>query len=66
MYKKYYGYGCERLMNAELWSYPDPKSVRITLTCWLREHNIPYSDDMDNEELRQLYIDVETGRYPYK
>lgn len=49
-------------MNAELLSRPDPKSVKITLTSWLRRHNIPYSEDMDNEELRQLYIDVETGK----
>lgn len=48
--------------NAELWSYPDEKSTRITLTCWLRNHNIPYSEDMTNEELRQLYIDAELGR----
>ena len=32
-------------MNAELWSYPAEKSVHIKLTCWLREHNIPYSED---------------------
>lgn len=49
--------------NAELWSYPDEKSVRRTLTNWLRTHNIPYNEDMNNEELRQLYIDVETGKY---
>lgn len=53
-------------MNAELWSYPDPKSIRITLTSWLRDHSIPYSEDMDNEDLRQLYIAVETGRYSNK
>lgn len=50
-------------MNAELLSRPDPKSIRITLTSWLRHHNIPFEDTMDNEELRQLYIAVETGRY---
>lgn len=53
-------------MNTELLSGPDPKSIRITLTSWLRWHNIPYSEDMDNEELRQLYIDVETGKYSDK
>ena len=51
--------------NAELWSYPDEKSVRRTLTCWLREHDIPYNDKMTNEELRQLYVDVECGRYKH-
>lgn len=50
-------------MNAELLSRPDPKSVRITLTSWLRFHNIKYDENMTNEELRQLYIAVETGKY---
>lgn len=49
--------------NAELWSLPGYENERRTLECWLRDHNISHSDDMDNEELRQLYIDVETGRY---
>lgn len=49
--------------NAELWARPDPESQRIALTCWLRTHGIPYSEDMDNEELRQLYISVEIGKY---
>ena len=48
--------------NAELWSYPDEKSQRITLECWLQHHTIQYDSDMTNEELRQLYIDVECGR----
>lgn len=48
--------------NAELWSYPDEKSQRITLECWLQHHNIQYDSDMTNEELRQLYIDAECGR----
>ena len=48
--------------NAELWSQPDEKSQRITLECWLQHHNIQYDSDMTNEELRQLYIDVECGR----
>ena len=50
-------------MNAELQSYPDEKSIRITLTYWLKEHNIPYSEDISNEELRELYVAVETGKY---
>ena len=49
--------------NAELWSLVGPENERRTLECWLREHNIPYSEEMDNEELRQLYIDVECGKY---
>ena len=49
-------------MNAELWSYPDEKSIHITLTCWLKEHNILYSEDMSNDELRELYVAVETGK----
>lgn len=48
--------------NAELWSRPDEKSQRITLTCWLRDHNVEYNEDMTTEELRQLYIGKETGR----
>jgi hypothetical protein len=50
-------------MNAELLSRPDEKSQRITLKSWLKFHNIPYRDDMLTEELRQLYIAVETGAY---
>lgn len=49
--------------NAELWSWPGYENERRTLINWLRSHNIPHSDDMNNEELRQLYIDVETSRY---
>lgn len=48
--------------NAELWSYPDERSVRRTLTCWLRESNIPYNNEMTNEELRQLYINAECSK----
>ena len=48
--------------NAELWSYPDEHSKRVTLTCWLREHNVEFDEDMTVEELRQLYIAKETGR----
>ena len=50
-------------MNAELLSRPDEQSQRITLKSWLRFNNIPYRDDMLMEELRQLYISVETGSY---
>ena len=48
--------------NAELLSFTDDKSIRITLTSWLRHHNISYNDNMSNEELRQLYVDAECGR----
>ena len=48
--------------NAELWSRLDEKSQRITLTCWLREHNVKYDDNMTIEELRELYIGKEIGR----
>ena len=50
-------------MNAELWSYSNEKSIHITLTCWLKEPSIPYSEDMSNDELRELYVAVETGKY---
>lgn len=49
--------------NAELWSWPGYENERRTLINWLRSHNISYSEEMDNEELRQLYIDVECGKY---
>ena len=49
--------------NAELWSRPGYENERRTLKNWLRDHNIPYSEEMNNEELRQLYIDVECGKY---
>lgn len=49
--------------NAELLSYPDDYSIRIKLCSWLNTHHIPYDDEMSNEELRQLYIDVECGKY---
>ena len=50
-------------MNAELWSYPDEESRRRTLKSWLRDHNIPFNEELETEELRQLDISVETGRY---
>lgn len=50
-------------MNAELWSYPDEESSKRTLKSWLRDHNIPFNEELETEELRQLYIDVETGKY---
>ena len=49
-------------MNAELWSYPDEHSQYIKLTSWLKNNNISYTEDMTIEELRQLYIDAETGK----
>ena len=48
--------------NAELWSYPDEKSVRITLTSWLRWHKIKYNENMSNEELRPLYVNAECSK----
>ena len=51
------------IMNAELWSYPDEESCRRTLKSWLRDHNIPFNEELETEELRQLYVSVETGRY---
>ena len=49
--------------NAELWSYPDEKSQRITVTCWLRSHNIEFDEEESTEELVQLYRDIECGKY---
>ena len=49
--------------NAELYSYPDEASIRRTLINWLREHNIDFDATMKTEELRQLYIDIECGKY---
>lgn len=47
--------------NAELWSRPDEKSIRITLECYLKSHSISFDEFMSIEELRQLYIKNETG-----
>lgn len=33
---------------------------RMTLTSWLRGHNIKFNERADTEELRQLYIKAET------
>lgn len=49
-------------MNAELWSYPDENSIRRTLKSWLRDHNIIFNEELETEELRQLYVDIETGK----
>lgn len=49
-------------MNVELWSYPNEHSQYIKLTSWLKNNNISYTEDMTIEELRQLYIDAETGK----
>lgn len=48
--------------NAELYSRCDEKSIRITLINYLRSHKVDYSQDMTNEELRQLYINKEIGK----
>lgn len=49
--------------NAELWSYPDGESQRITVTCWLRSHNIEFDEEKSTEELIQLYRDIECSKY---
>ena len=49
-------------MNAELLSYTDEESMRITLSSWLCYNDIDYDENMTTEELRQLYIDAETGK----
>ena len=45
--------------NAELWSYPDEKSQRITVTAWLRDHNIEFDHNEPLEDLIRLYRDIE-------
>ena len=65
MFTKYIGYGCEILMNAELWSRPG--NERNTLLSWFKFNNVNLNDIYEDinvistEELRQLYIDIETG-----
>lgn len=49
-------------MNAELWSRVDEKSIRITLKDFLDSHQVNYTNDMSNEELRQLYVNYEQGK----
>lgn len=49
--------------NAELLSRPDEYSMRITVTSWLRHHNIEFSEDETTEDLIQLYRDIECGKY---
>lgn len=44
--------------NAELWSRIG--NERMLLKNWLRIHNVEFDDEMDTEELRQLYISEET------
>lgn len=52
-------------MNAELWSRPG--NERNTLLSWFRFNNVNLNDIYEDinvistEELRQLYIDIETG-----
>ena len=52
-------------MNAELWSRPG--NERNTLLSWFRFNNINLNniyedvDSVSTEELRQLYIHIETG-----
>ena len=65
MLRKYIRYGCEILMNAELWSRPG--NERNTLLSWFKFNSIDINkiyEDVNNistEELRQLYIHMETG-----
>lgn len=52
-------------MNAELWSRPG--NERDTLLSWFKFNNVNLNDIYEDinvistEELRQLYIDIETG-----
>lgn len=52
-------------MNAELWSRPG--NERNTLLSWFKFNNVNLNDIYEDinvistEELRQLYIDIETG-----
>ena len=48
--------------NAELWSYPDENSQRITVTAWLKSHNVKFDPDDTLENLVQLYRDIECGK----
>lgn len=47
--------------NAELWCWPDEHSQYVTLTNWLKAHDVEYNENMSIEELRQLYIKKEIG-----
>ena len=47
--------------NAELWCWPDEYSQYVTLTNWLKAHDVEYDENMSIEELRQLYIKKEIG-----
>lgn len=49
--------------NAELWAYCDENSQRLKLYSWFKSHNIKYNENLSLEELRQLYIDIECGKY---
>ena len=48
-------------MNAELWSRTDEESQKCTLKSFLRDVNVKYNEDMNLEELRNLYIKYECG-----
>ena len=48
--------------NAELWSYTDERSQRITVTAWLRDHDIDFDPEEPLEDLIQLYRDIECGK----
>ena len=46
-------------MNAELWSCKGQE--RSKLISWLNIHNIDFDEEMETEELRQIYIKYECG-----
>lgn len=48
--------------NAELWTRLDDNSIRSALCSWLIRHGVEFDEDMNIEELRQLYIKKECGR----
>lgn len=48
--------------NAELWTRLDDNSIKSALCSWLNRHDVEFNEDMNIEELRQLYIEKECGR----
>ena len=46
MFTKYIGYGCEILMNAELWSRPG--NERNTLLCLFKFNNLNFNDNYED------------------
>ena len=48
--------------NAELWSFSDVHSQYVTVTAWLKNHNITFDQNEPLENLIQLYRDIECGK----